>query len=52
VPAKGESAMADVPPQPVFGGDVSAALRLRQENKAGAAVKVFHGTADPVESKF
>ena len=40
------------PPKPVFGGDVSAALRSRGDTKSGIAVKVFHGVGDPVEVKF
>jgi pilus assembly protein CpaB len=53
VSANGEAApQVDTVPQPVFGGDVSAALRSREGPKSNAAVKVFHGTADPVEAKF
>jgi pilus assembly protein CpaB len=52
VAANGEPVAVEVPPQPVFGGDVSAALRTRQDQKTGAAVNVFHGTAEPVIAKF
>jgi pilus assembly protein CpaB len=49
----GEPAVHAEPPQPVFAGDVSAALRVHGVNKAaGAAVKVFRGSGDPVEYKF
>jgi pilus assembly protein CpaB len=41
------------PPQPVFGGDVSMALRSRNQSKSGGAVKVFRGgTGEPVEYRF
>ena len=49
----GEPAVHAEPPQPVFAGDVSAALRVHGANKAaGSAVKVFRGAGDPVEYKF
>jgi pilus assembly protein CpaB len=49
----GEPAVHPEPPQPVFAGDVSAALRVHGANKAAtAAVRVFRGAGDPVEYKF
>ena len=51
--APGEPAVTAEPPQPVFAGDVSAALRVHGPgNKAGSAVRVFRGTSEPVEYKF
>jgi len=50
--APGEPQVTPESPQPVFAGDVSAALRSRGTNKVGSAVKVFRGTGDPVEYKF
>jgi pilus assembly protein CpaB len=49
----GEPAVTAEPPQPVFAGDVSAALRPRGPSaKAATSVKVFRGAGDPVEYKF
>jgi pilus assembly protein CpaB len=51
--AAGEPAVAPEPPQPVFAGDVSAALRMRGPGaRPGATVRVFRGAGDPVEYKF
>jgi pilus assembly protein CpaB len=51
-PVNGEPQQPEVTPPPVFGGDVSAALRSREGPRPAATVKVFHGAVDPVESKF
>ena len=51
--AAGEPAVTPESPQPVFAGDVSAALRPRgPSSKATTSVKVFRGAGDPVEYKF
>jgi len=53
VAAPGEPAVTPEPPQPVFAGDVSAALRSRGGAKvAGPSVKVFRGVGEAVEYKF
>jgi pilus assembly protein CpaB len=52
VAAPGEPTVTAEPPQPVFAGDVSAALRQHGPSKSGSAVKVFRGTGDPVEYRF
>lgn len=52
VAAAGEPAVTAEAPQPVFAGDVSAALRPRGPSAKTASVKVFRGAGDPVEYKF
>jgi pilus assembly protein CpaB len=47
----GQPAPPEVSPQPVFSGDVSAAIRSRGDSKT-VSVKVFHGVGDPVDVKF
>jgi len=51
-PAAGPATTAENPPEPVFGGDVSAALRTRQDAKNPSSVKVYRGSGDPQEVKF
>jgi pilus assembly protein CpaB len=53
VAAPGEPAVTAEPPQPVFAGDVSAALRSHGPSKGGgSSVRVFRGAGDPVEYRF
>jgi pilus assembly protein CpaB len=52
VAAPGEPTVTPEPPQPVFAGDVSAALRVHGTNKSGSSVRVFRGAGDAVEYKF
>jgi pilus assembly protein CpaB len=52
VAAPGEPAVTPEPPQPVFAGDVSAALRSRGTAKGNVSVRVFRGAGDAVEYKF
>jgi pilus assembly protein CpaB len=51
VAAPGEPAVTPESPQPVFAGDVSAALRTRG-GRVNGSVRVFRGAGDPVEYKF
>jgi hypothetical protein len=50
VTAPGEPAVTPEPPQPVFAGDVSEALRVR--GRGIGAVRVYRGASDAVEYKF
>jgi pilus assembly protein CpaB len=52
VAVAGEPAVTPEPPQPVFAGDVSAALRTKTSGKGSVAVRVFRGAGDAVEYKF
>jgi pilus assembly protein CpaB len=52
-PSSDELAVHPEAPEPVFAGDVSAALRVHGAAKAaGPAVKVYRGAGDPVEYRF